>query len=290
MKPIHAMLALSVVQLLAFPLANAQVSARASLSNIGITLTDLAPDDGIAPSYTYVYEPATYDYARTSITYGPDRHHLSGGMTDDGHLPWGNHQLDYDSAAVPGHQGARMSATTRYSGTSLETLDMSAASSAQGFGSNWTESTVSAHINDMVLSPHTALRLTFDIDLLSTVDPKQSVLDNGWASSYFSIEFVRSLPTGNYLEMYVVRHLLAGLSVVGEAGLKTIVIDVTNTGDTYLNTYMRLNGSASSATPANPVPEPSSYAMLAAGLGVIGLLQRRSRRRSLAVTAGSRDA
>lgn len=290
MKHIHAMLALAIVQLLASPLANAQVSARASLSSIGIALTDLAPDDGIAPSYTYVYEPAKYDYARTSIKYGPNRRQPSGSMTDNGHLPWGDHQLDYDSAAVPGHQGAHMSATTRYSGTSLETLNMSATSSAQGFGSNWAESNLIAHVYDMVLSPHTALSLTFDIDLLSTVDPKQSILDNGWASSYFSIEFVKSLPTGNLLDMYVVRHLLDGLSVVGEAGPRTIVIDVTNTGDTYLNTYMRLNGSASSAPPANPVPEPSSYAMLASGLGVLGLLHRRSRRRALAVTSGSRDA
>jgi hypothetical protein len=275
MKHLHALLVLSMIQLAAFPLANAQVSARASLSNIGITLTDLTPDDGLAPSYTYSQFFPDYQQANTSINYGPRREQPSGGMSETGLMPWANHQLDFDSSALPDHQGAHLTGASRRTGTSLETLDLSISSSAQGTGSNWVESTISSSVHDMLLSPHTALRLTFDVDVQSTVDPKQSVWDNGWGSSFFYIEFVALLGTGDFVKTHFVRHGIDGPDVRGEAGLRTVVVDFTNTRDTPIHTYLHIFGEANSAAPANPIPEPSSYAMLAVGLGVIGLLRQR---------------
>ncbi|NHZ96017.1 PEP-CTERM sorting domain-containing protein [Massilia sp. CCM 8734] len=275
MKHIHALLALSLIPLAVFPLANAQVSARASVSHIGISLIDLAPDDGIAPSYSYTQAYSDYQQATTRISYGPQRGQPSASMSDSGLMPWTNHHLDFDSTALPEHQGAHLAGTTRRTGTSLETLDLSVASSARGTGSNWVESTLSSYVHGMALSPHTALRLTFDVDVQSTVDPKQSVWDNGWASSFVLIEFVASLGTGDFVDSHLIRHTIDGPNVWGGAGPRTVAVDFTNTRDTVIWTHLKLWGNANSAAPAAPIPEPSRYAMLAVGLGLIGLLRLR---------------
>lgn len=67
-------------------------------------------------------------------------------------------------------------------------------------------------------------------------------------------------------------------------GAPTVSTQVLAAGDYYYSVFGVASGAAAysinSAATATPVPEPESYALLAAGLGVIGLVVSRRRRES----------
>lgn len=65
----------------------------------------------------------------------------------------------------------------------------------------------------------------------------------------------------------------------GTAGSRVVTLTLTNPDDVAIETRLTLNaGAFSSAGSPLPIPEPSTYAMLAAGLGVIGMLGRSRQR------------
>lgn len=222
-----------------------------------------------------------YDQAETMIEYGPAPVWTAGTRSDSGIAPWTNHRLAFDSHTVPAHAGSHLTGAARRSGSSLQTLALSASSHALGGGNAWIQSNVTSHVYGMTLSPHTALRLTFQVEVNSSLTVQPTLDDSGYAGSTVRIDFTSVGEFEDAVQSHLLYHAVDGVTEFGTAGTQFVTIDFTNASDIPDNSILSLVANAYSFAPAAPVPEPSSYTMLAAGLGMLGAVGALRRRRPL---------
>jgi hypothetical protein len=146
--------------------ANLPDSASVMLSNFKVTLTDLAPGDGIAPAI--VFAPAAYAYLNQGLSY-----YDYGIPWDSGNAyfdGYGDHALIASNASLHGSMQPFQLALRL--ATSSQSVD------AYGY-SNWEL--------DFSLTPHTKALFTIDLDSAQAYGAGHtwggmSVYDNGWAS------------------------------------------------------------------------------------------------------------
>lgn len=292
--PIRLKFALTAVALAAAASANATSFASASLGPIQIQLIDLNPTDGVT----------------ASITFGSGVSSSSYGYTYDGNgqsqsLPYigGNYGVSTASTATTSTsvaftggtassiQGATLSVTSQASGL---------ANGGQGYyygyltAPNYTQFTLSAN-TAVVFSAlgSTSASTTVGVDVTTghseyaysslylTVSGSAPLSNSGSQSSSDSLSAYASAigqqtfdpATNQYVYSYT------GAQDSKNALLSASFMNMTSAnkqGSIYAQAY---NYGYSSIAAA--VPEPETYAMLLAGLGVIGAVARRRRARSL---------
>lgn len=219
--------------------AAAQSTASASIENFGFRLIDLDLHDGIAPSITF--GPGV-SYSVTSIT------DLNGNLVQ---------QMRTDSFGPVGFN-------SMYGGGKGFTDAITASASLEVLSGSGYSNAVNAFY--FVLSANT--RVEFTADAL--------------ASSYFSAStgnsFAQALMTGSLKDSH--GNLLTGadtdLNTRGSMTAGPMFLSLS-TQDSALSGSLIMKIETNGSSMISPVPEPASYAMLAAGASLLaGLARRRS--------------
>ena len=280
MKRILALLTLSLAQLASSSTAHAQASAHIAFSDFQFKLTDLAVADGIAPSFTYINSYPEYNSVTAYLTGSPTAFGDGTVIGEHGVEPWSAIDIAFDSNQLPTPYPSHMTGAVRNSGTSLTTLDISATSSALGTNGATGSASFTTNIYSMLLSPHTALTLTFNLTLQSLIGPLADPLMPGQGVSTANIDVEGGTGSG-YVDQLTRYYHAAGQQVTnpGTEGTQLVTISLANMSDDVAGVRLGLSGNAFvSAGTINAIPEPSTYAMLAAGLGLIGALRVRRRK------------
>jgi PEP-CTERM motif len=273
--------------------ALADVSASASLGNFHITLIDLRPNDGIAPSFTMLADPGRGGLSSAQATiFGP------AGSGDTSRLG----QSQFDPLSVLRRQeGALARASVTGNGTlagiglgssgaaaGLPTLERSFETLASGGNAAFREGPTL-----YLLSAHTQLVLTADVSLQAqtTLGTYRSDLvrtEMAGASASLQLNPVDAnggwqYPegAGDFASVYIPGVLLPGdpftrpdRQTLFDQLSATITNDGRHSMTATLNAITAAHGSAAVAV----VPEPQTYALFLGGLAMIGMVVRRRRR------------
>jgi len=268
--------------------ALADSSGSATLGNVHITLTDLDPNDGISPSLSINFGSQPYLNGAVG-SYGT-------GFLQDGYAHMGKNASSTVTDSIQGPyatSSATMIGANTVAGIGSMTVAGSATSGTVGFGefgslaANYTSS-------QFVLSPNTAITITVDatLNVQTTLgyDPLTGKLEH--ASGHVLMLFDGSAADGSSLyndagqDLYVDAAMDGNGNITGakQSWSGTLDISFANASSQSIvgSFYSELSvGGVSMAIPAlgsNPaaaVPEPSSYALLLGGLGVVGGIARR---------------
>jgi hypothetical protein len=224
--------------------AEREVKSSSTLSDFGIRLIDLAPDDGIAPALTINID------------------HLSTGSFYENDHDW-HHSLEDERAGygATGVSTATGSASTSFAltGSRIEASVVTDSKYYQVFGGHAYRSV------DFLLTPNTGLF----IDATVRVDHSVTNAATETASSY---AYIRASFEG----MNRTNTSIDSFSVQNESGDYRLSAYI-HTNATEANGRFELwnYSSAVANGPIPAVPEPETYAMLLAGLGLIGFGARR---------------
>lgn len=231
--------ALAAAAVLAAPLASAAgPSASASLTGYTIELIDLDPNDGIIP--------AIYQKALSVVTYS---------QRMNGPRPEMDYKIGYNSSEVVHQPG---SARTR-----IDAVSADARAEASDTTSRFSASNDSRYA--FILSPNTALHISGLTEVsLSGAHPEK--ISNAFV-------WLRGELSGDDDPVSRVEILHSARTDPGSRNLYAVL----QSGDAWTTGRILLNVNAGVNYPLVPVPEPSTYAMLLAGLGLLGWHARRSR-------------
>lgn len=253
--------------------AHATSTASASTSNYTFSLIDLAPDDGIAPSLTWLdlsgRPPATSNLSINDAISGEIVVLNNSHGTAD--LP-----LDLNTTTQNGQVQLKLS------GADLASLAQSANASFNGAGAldNNARGSTTAYYG-FTLSPNTSLTINLDVDLrVTTTDG--SLLPERWESAYADVnlgleqyrngEFVMSTGTGEHLAAY-----FRDPQDLQHQGTLSFTFDNRDVTDSTL--YFSSNVGASGVSVASTVPEPSTWGMMLLGASLVSVAGARRTRR-----------
>lgn len=226
--------------------ANAESASAFAKATFRISLTDLAPDDGIAPSFipgtpSSVSRSAVGGFLNKAGYLFSDRGTGFGAFGGSG-----TSGLDFASASVSG-QVTDGGEITMASNVFVTDQDANADSiyAFSSFG------------NHGILSPHTSVTFYVDYELNAASD---------WQTGQKTV----SILSGRFSN--------SGGSSSGDIYLKTdsmkagsFAFTLTNSYDRGLSSYASFNA----YTAAVAVPEPATYGMVLAGLGLVAMAARR---------------
>jgi hypothetical protein len=262
------MKSLSLVALLAAaaftPAAFGQsANSTVTLTNFHYTLTDLTPDDGLAPS-------ATFTFKNTLFVRGSD--------VSTNRQALSNNDVATRNVAMSA-PAYNVSASTT-AGTGLQHLNGASAlvsGSATLTGTQYSNYLSTAMIYDgsFTLAPGTKITFYADVHAFASSDNgTTSEFNYAQASGWFNGYDDRNVVYDS-VQAYA-RHM-DDFGLKTEDKTKTLEISFTNYDSTALHGLLRVgaevNGIATNTIPA--IPEPSTYAMFLAGLGLIGFAKRR---------------
>lgn len=251
--------------------ANPGATAHASVSNIRVVLVDLAPDDGITPYLSFRTEPTSGTQSSAQLWHdSPDGniHH----ETDSGDSPWDAPFVSMTFTAPYDIPGGRVHGQASVQGTGLDSLllESIAQIDEDTGGSYRTTARSLANPRYFYLSPNTELSISVDLAVDSTLAAGQPI---SYAHSYaaFAID-------GAFWHAY---HTVDESGASGAAGLQTYSATLTSAAaerqiDFYATSYTEVVYSTGAVMAA--VPEPGGWAMMAAGMCILGGLARRTRR------------
>jgi hypothetical protein len=243
--------------------AFATQTADASLSGFGITLYDLNPDDGIAPSITFSQSPGlTWD-----AVYSAGDTSAGGHYVDDT-------RYGYTVAAplsahieVPGGTATASVSGDLQSGGATLRASSATTSSPPGTISAWAYLVGDMEREHFTLSPATLLVMSGTVALSATstdIDPSSS-------ASLF-VQLASNANPSYYQYSAWENHVFAGQSVD-----ETFLLSLANPGSEAMTGFTSANANAS-IFPIPPVPEPATAGLLLAGLAVLGAVRRRADR------------
>lgn len=253
------------------PAAFAQsANSTVTFSNFHYTLTDLTPDDGIAPSAAFTF--LNYAFVLGSNPGSNDR-------------TFNQNDVVTESAAVSA-PGYNISASTT-AGTGLQHLNGSSATASgsaiiSGEEPPYSDGTqISAYSASTILyngsftlAPGSQITFYADVHTFAssdtgTTNDKSFARAIGWFSGSAGYDYFSTSVQANATHN-------------NDFGLKTdekteaLQVTFSNHDFNPLTGYFNLRGDISgSAVNMLPVPEPSTYAMFLAGLGLIGFAKRR---------------
>lgn len=282
MKKTSLALAVAAGFVLAATPAFADSSASATLGNVRITLTDLDLTDGITPSLTINF--GSQPYLNGAIgSYGPE-------FVRDGYAHLGKNagSTVTDSVqAAYASSSATMVGADNISGITSMAVSGAAGSSAIGFGEfgalagNYT-------LASFLLSANTAITITMDatMNVQTTLGYDPATGNGEHAQSHVHVLFDGYDDNGNslldeyYQDLYVDAKLDANGNITGaqQSWASTFSVTFNNfSSHEQLGNFMGEIGVGGSSM-LTPVPEPETYALLLAGLGVVGQVARRRRK------------
>lgn len=252
---IHYVLAATAAAALAAALpARAEGNAQAQITDVKITLVDLDPGDGIAPAISF----ASGGYLSSWIT--------APGAAEN------KVQTDFASGAagqVLRSDGSHSVFLTLLPGDLLGPGGgPGATANHSGAGIGGVAGEAQLIFSDFTLTPHTRLEITA-VGSASTTGYPGTGGDYGvWAGAGVNI-FSRSLQAS--LSNEFINAFSSGAGTTSQSGRLQASYD--NIGDQAFTATISAVAYAGAAVNAAPVPEPSSWALLATGL--LGLALRR---------------
>jgi hypothetical protein len=253
------------------PAAFAQsANSTVTFSNFHYTLTDLTPDDGIAPSAAFTF--LNYAYVLGS----------NPGSNDQ---TFSKDDVATQSAAVSA-PGYSISASTT-AGTGLQHLN---GASATASGSAIISGDETPYSDGKQISAYSASTILYSGDF--TLAPGSQITFYADVHAFASSDtgttndesFARAIGwfSGSAGNDYFSTSVQANATHNNDFGLKTdemtqaLQVTFSNDGFKPLTGYFNIRGDiGGSAVNMLPVPEPSTYAMFLAGLGLIGFAKRR---------------
>lgn len=247
--------------------ALANATANASASNFRYTLTDLTPDDGIAPSLSWIASP-DYGYAHL---YGIYRGSVLFPTRPEDDAPVTGEWADGGDA-----MSARIEGATRLDRTALNASATSAGNQYIGFN---TEALAQSQIGAFVLSPGSAVSFMVDYEVNGLIT--DSLLDYSFAGAEARMlgELYDAGGIDGGIEQEEANTFALNLTTDGQVRSGTLSITLSNAADLYSEGTVRFDANAYAQAVINPppIPEPSTYGMFLAGLALIPVLRRRMR-------------
>lgn len=275
-----SVLAAATLAALSFATANASADAggTVTLGQFSYTLTDLDPNDGIAPSIVFLPVSGTGDDAgqiKLIYEYGASEALLT--------------RQSIASAPVPLTYGTMSGSASGLASLATTALSASAQASEQA-GSGSISSSAWSAVQDFVLSPHTELSIIATGHYSGDLVPVET--DSLGLSA--DILLHATGPFGPIYTYFDANDYNSGYGAPATSIDSTVHVvgAFANDGDTSLSGNLQMVVgvdatafgfvSSGGGTVATPVPEPAELAMVAAGLPLLGLrLHRRLRRRAL---------
>jgi PEP-CTERM motif len=275
--------------------ALADVSASASLGNFHITLIDLRPNDGIAPSFTMLADPGRGGLSSAQATiFGPS------GFGDTSRL--GHSQFD-PLDVMRRQQGALARASVTGNGllagfglsssgaaTGMPTLERSFETLVSGGNSAFHEGPTL-----YLLSAHTQLVLTADVSLqaqttLGTYRSDVIRTEMSGASASLQLNpvdanggFQYPDGSGDFASIYI-PGILSPSDPFTRPDRQTLFdqlsATITNDGRHSMTATLSAITAAHGSAAVSVVPEPQTYAMFLGGLAMVGMVVRRRRRQA----------
>ena len=277
-------LALTAVALAAAASANATSFASASIGPIQIQLVDLNPYDSVLPSITFTNADNTYLWAYAANSQSSSYLNSAGTAT----AGTASITVSNSGATATSLQGAQSSISGQVSG------------GTGGTSANFYGYVNAPYYSSFTLSANTAVRFSTVANVTASTTVGYSPSNGGSESVYGSVSLWANGYVGsssqsgsdgingyaNYTTSWVYDPLTASSHYIYAGDQKSITQTLSASlanfssssmsGTVSAQTY--INGSSNIAA---AVPEPETYAMLLAGLGVIGAVARRRRARSL---------
>ncbi|HEX8613139.1 MAG TPA: PEP-CTERM sorting domain-containing protein [Telluria sp.] len=262
----HLALALPFAALFAALPAQAQTnySSTASISNIRYTLTDLDLNDGVTP---YLMPALYLDHGSSTFGARYWDHDDWQEQEDTRDVSFYDQQTIAFDTVRPGEHSKHLQVTANISGTSLDTMAISNTATVSGSGQGGTFSDIILRRN-FTLSPNTLLTISLDVNTSSDRTGEEIA---GYGDAY---AFVRV--DDKYT--HFAHHSEIPAQWPGQNGGQQTFNTTIQTGnwEHWINTELWVRATAG-VSEISPVPEPQTYAMLLAGLGLIGWRLARSR-------------
>lgn len=245
--------------------AHAAASASASIGTVSITLIDLDPLDGIAPSLTfsgessqssgYVGDPYAYDFMSASGFYTPT------------------------SALASSTTGWSSGSTSANGATSSTMLYGSTASGVYNYSNSSGYS-----YGQFTVTPWTLVILTtsYDVEAMTTIGTDGVNYESSQGGAQLEMNIAGQDGWEYHLiSRYVsASHMWDGIGYVptSDAASGQMTLSVANVAETEVSGSFYAYAYTSAGSSIAAVPEPGTYAMLLAGLAGIGTMVRRRRR------------
>lgn len=244
--------------------ARAAASAEATLGNITFDVLDLNAHDGAPAGFSIIN--GTDSGSGTSISVSV-LDTLLGDAESSSFNSRSYLRQHQSSAAASG-----ISATATVDRNSL-----SSTASAQGYGSAF--SSISTYVGMLVLDPFTILTVSADASVFAASGGlgDWDWAENGYASAGLSLSGPDSAGGSGSQYASSTRGLWAqGGETAADSG--KLFVSLVNATESFMYGYFSASVSSNAvgvAASPLPVPEPGSYALMMAGLGVLGLIVRR---------------
>jgi hypothetical protein len=247
-------------------------NSTVTFTNFHYTLTDLTPDDGLAPSATFTFKNTLF-VRGSDVSTNQQASSTNDVATRNVAMSAPGYNVSASTTAGTGQQhlnGASASA----SGSAIVTGKETPSSDGKQFNTYYSSAVI--YDGTFILAPGTKITFYADVHAFASSD-------NGTTK-----DFNYAQATGwmdGYAGGYAYDSLQANAQHMNDFGLKTddktetLEISFTNydfaplSGRLSVQAYA--NGTATNTDTPLPVPEPSTYAMFLAGLGLIGVARRR---------------
>ena len=249
--------------------ARGQIRGSAEATNLRYTLTDLAPADGLAPAVNFT-NGRSVALSVQSLLMAP-------GTRPDEHI------ADV-TATAPTTLSRNWTPEVRVE-ASLGRLGVRTAIDVDTAPDAFTRGDATATLAPwyFTLAPHTGIAFSFEVAIAMALDEGAGVSEYGGANAFATLYY--RTPTGAWSAPIV--DGLFGSAGTSQAGgfppsfdlTRTATVSWQNTGDTWIDGHVIYDvgvlGEIQGGPP--PVPEPAEWAMLVAGVALLGGVARRRR-------------
>lgn len=261
--------------------AFAQSTGSATVSDVRFELIDLDPNDGIAPSVTFVADPesrSVADWSRRVLYYESDLKYTQPALNPV------SITSSWTSPNPNTPPGSRIDLSASVLGGALGALTMQASAEALYTGGEFFASTRawSGYVG-FLLSPMTAMSVFADAAVHGTAGPLSApgLVAGGAGGVWMQLGSAGSQQTPIVALSQTMQY---GYDPLAELE-RTLTLGYSNTLATSSSHYLVLEAAATVSNslltdPPPPVPEPATHAMFAAGLGLLGAFGWRRRKPS----------